>query len=340
MASRPKKKSSVRTHFLSPFRNIFKPRTEDFNKKPITINILSSYIRYKNNPLSGNLKQNLKSFIKSYKGRESNTSVFNPMKNFMETKRANTRNYKIIKKHNIRDKNRNTTNRIYHSCSSGTSVKKEKYNNRYKYLMSNLSYNGNSSCASFKNISNNILDGIFKSKPFVSYDETKIKVVNKAPKKYKLFFHNISNQSKESNYSKEQDFSPIKRKLNIRKDNDINKRISFENKILNKLSEQNEFDDAYSERDYNTNIHSKYLEFKLNKEDTKERRKVEHNEFYKDFKNFKQKLNKQIEVNDEIIKDIKRQQSLNKYNIQVGIVKLNGYKVKLRQLKKAQSVAQ
>jgi ubiquitin-conjugating enzyme E2 S len=41
--------------------------------------------------------------------------------------------------------------------------------------------------------------------------------------------------------------------------------------------------------------------------------------------------------NNKIKNDIKRQQSLNKYKIQVGIVKLNEYKVKLRQLKKLNS---
>ena len=45
MASRQKRISNVRTYFFSPFRHIFKPKTEDLTKKPLTINLLTSYLR-------------------------------------------------------------------------------------------------------------------------------------------------------------------------------------------------------------------------------------------------------------------------------------------------------
>ena len=330
MASRQKRISNVRTYFLSPFRHIFKPKTEDLTKKPLTINLLTSYLRYKKHPLSNNLIDNLKSFLKSLNGKDRNSSSLVSMRNFMDQKKINTRNYKLIKRHFNKDNNyQNIINRINHSSKTES----KKYNKRYKYLMSNLSFNGNNSHTSFKNISNNMLNEIFKHKPFISFDETNIKVVNKTPNKYKIFFKNISNQSKESNNSKEVDFSPISRRFSMKKDNMIGKKISFENKMLNKLSEGKEYDDMYSEKEYYL-IKPKYLDYNKNNENSKEKKNIDKTEFYVDFNRLKQKIKKQNEPSDKIIKDIKRQQSLTKHEIQVGIVKLNEYKIKLRQFKK------
>ena len=171
---------------------------------------------------------------------------------------------------------------------------------------------------------------------YISFDETNIKVVDKAPTKYQYFFQHINNQSKEYNYSKEQDlFSPISRNFKLIKNNIINKRDSFENKVLNKLNEQKEFNNSYSEKDFKQNaLKTKYPEYNRKKDHFNE--KI-NNEFIENFKILKQKIKKQNNANDSIKNDIKRQQSLNKYKIQVGIVKLNEYKVKLRQLKKLNS---
>ena len=113
----------------------------------------------------------------------------------------------------------------------------------------------------------------------------------------------------------------------------IGKKISFENKMLNKLSEGKEFDDMYSEKEYFL-IKPKYLDYNKNNENSKEKKNIDKTEFYVDFNRLKQKIKKQNEPSDKIIKDIKRQQSLTKHEIQVGIVKLNEYKIKLRQFKK------
>ena len=90
--------ASVRSQFLSPFRHIFKPRVDDLTKKPITIGLLTSYLRYRKHPLSGNFKENLRVFLKSLTGKENTSSLLNTLKNFMEQKKKNTRNYKLIKR--------------------------------------------------------------------------------------------------------------------------------------------------------------------------------------------------------------------------------------------------
>ena len=341
MASIPQKNSSnVRSHFLSPFRHIFKPKTEDVEKKPLNINLLSSYLRYKKHPLTGTFNQNIKSFLKSLYGKNKDSSLLITSKNFMDQKKIKTRNYKLIKRHfNKVNKNQNNI-KNKNDFPRSLSEDEEKYRKRYKYIMENLSFNGNNSLASFKNISNNILDDIFKHKPFISYDGTKIKVVNKTPKKYRIFFKNISNQSKEFNYSKEVDFSPIAKHFIFKNNNNnnlIGKKISFENKMLNKLSEQKEFDEFYYDKDYYHFIKPKYLEFKTKSESSRDKRNLNKTEFYKNFKHLKEKLKRQNEANDNIMNEIKKQQSLKKHNIQVGIVKLNEYKVKLRMIKKLNS---
>lgn len=336
MASNQKRIINVRTKFLSPFRHIFKPKTENLDKKPLTMNLLTSYLRYKKNPLSGSLNDHLKLFLKSMSRKDQTSSLLITMKNFMNQKRV-SKHYKINKNNfnkNSTNKNKNKKNKRNYFYSTNETEKMDKYNKRYRYLMDNLSINGNNSNASFKNISNNMLDDIFKPKPFISFDATNIKVVNKTPEKYQNFFKSISNQSRALKYFKNQDFQNFDRKTNIYKNNRINSRISFENLILNKLSEKKEADDINTDSEYNL-IQPKYLDFNKNNYIIIHKRDVDKKEFYNSFKTLRKKLKKQNEVSDKIIKDIKRQQSLTKYNIQVGIVKLNEYKIKLRQLKKS-----
>ena len=51
----------------------------------------------------------------------------------------------------------------------------------------------------------------------------------------------------------------------------------------------------------------------------------------------KLKLRKKDDANNKIKNDIRRQQSMTKHTIQVGIVKLNEYKIKLRQYRNLHS---
>ena len=339
-----KRPASVRTQFLSPFRHIFKPRLDEIEKKPIAMNLLTSYLRYRKHPLSGHLKENLKVFLKSLTGKDNSSYFLISFKNFMEQKKINTRNYKLVKR--TFDKT-NKNNTIFNSMAKSykfnknaiTILPKNIYNKRYKYIIEDLSFNGNNSQTSFKNISNNMLDSIFKYKPYISFDEENIKVIDKTPEKYQLFFKNISNQSKEFNYSKESSLSPLYKNSSVKKEKKINNKVSFENKVLSKLNEQKELNDIYSEREYHF-IKPKYLKFQLNDNNNynnKENKIKTKSEYYRSFKNLKEKLKKQDKENNNIINDIKRQQSLTKYKIQVGIVKLNEYKNKIRRFNKMHS---
>ena len=324
---------NVKTHFLSPFRKIFKPKIEDLSNQPVKNSLITSYLRYKKHPLSGNISQNLKIFWNSLNGKDKTSSLLITMKNFMDQKKYNIRSYPVIKRFYKKiNYNKNNLRKIKNMPRSLS--ESEKYSKKYKYLMENLSFNGNNTYASFKNISNNALDNIFKQKPFISFDATNIKIVNKAPLGFNYFHKNTKNKNKEINYSKENDLTIQSRNSN-NKNNFLNgdKKISFENKVLNNLNERKEFDSLYSEREYKK-IQSKYLESSKIIDNSKPKRNIEKTEFYKEFKILKQKLQKQNEVSDKIKKDINRQLSLNKHEIQVGIVKLNEYKVKMRQFKK------
>ena len=210
-------------------------------------------------------------------------------------------------------------------------------NKRYQSLMRNISFSGSSSQKSFKNISNNMLDTIFKSKQYIPFEEN-VKIIDKAPDKYKVFFKSMNNQSKDFNYSKESEVTQIPRLTNEKKVDLVGKKVSFENKMLNKLSDQKVFNYIYSDRD-NKLYKPQYLELEAPNDKTIESRDRDNNnsEFYSNFKNLKLKLRKKEDDNNKIKNDIKRQQSLQKHSIQVGLVKLNEYKVKLRQFRNLHS---
>ena len=333
---------SVKSYFINPYRKIYKPRVEDDTKKPITINIIASYLRYRKHPLTGDLKQNLKQFMKSLNGKDNTSSLLKTMKNFMERKKMSTRNYHLVKK-NDNKINNPMSNSMMNSRPNRLNVFKfpresrMNINKRYQSLMRNISFSGSSSQKSFKNISNNMLDTIFKSKQYIPFEEN-VKIIDKAPDKYKVFFKSMNNQSKDFNYSKESEVTQIPRLTNEKKVDLVGKKVSFENKMLNKLSDQKVFNYIYSDRD-NKLYKPQYLELEAPNDKTIESRDRDNNnsEFYSNFKNLKLKLRKKEDDNNKIKNDIKRQQSLQKHSIQVGLVKLNEYKVKLRQFRNLHS---
>ena len=333
---------SVKSYFINPYRKIYKPRVEDDTKKPITINIIASYLRYRKHPLTGDLKQNLKQFMKSLNGKDNTSSLLKSMKNFMERKKMSTRNYHLVKK-NDNKINNPMSNSMMNSRPNRLNVFKfpresrMNINKRYQSLMRNISFSGSSSQKSFKNISNNMLDTIFKSKQYIPFEEN-VKIIDKAPDKYKVFFKSMNNQSKDFNYSKESEVTQIPRLTNEKKVDLVGKKVSFENKMLNKLSDQKVFNYIYSDRD-NKLYKPQYLELEAPNDKTIESRDRDNNnsEFYSNFKNLKLKLRKKEDDNNKIKNDIKRQQSLQKHSIQVGLVKLNEYKVKLRQFRNLHS---
>ena len=333
---------SVKSYFINPYRKIYKPRVEDDTKKPITINIIASYLRYRKHPLTGDLKQNLKQFMKSLNGKDNTSSLLKSMKNFMERKKMSTRNYHLVKK-NDNKINNPMSNSMMNSRPNRLNVFKfpresrMNINKRYQSLMRNISFSGSSSQKSFKNISNNMLDTIFKSKQYIPFEEN-VKIIDKAPDKYKVFFKSMNNQSKDFNYSKESEVTQIPRLTNEKKVDLVGKKVSFENKMLNKLSDQKVFNYIYSDCD-NKLYKPQYLELEAPNDKTIESRDRDNNnsEFYSNFKNLKLKLRKKEDDNNKIKNDIKRQQSLQKHSIQVGLVKLNEYKVKLRQFRNLHS---
>ena len=333
---------SVKSYFINPYRKIYKPRVEDDTKKPITINIIASYLRYRKHPLTGDLKQNLKKFMKSLNGKDNTSSLLKSMKNFMERKKMSTRNYHLVKR-NDNKINNPMSNSMMNSRPNRLNVFKfpresrMNINKRYQSLMRNISFSGSSSQKSFKNISNNMLDTIFKSKQYIPFEEN-VKIIDKAPDKYKVFFKSMNNQSKDFNYSKESEVTQIPRLTNEKKVDLVGKKVSFENKMLNKLSDQKVFNYIYSDRDNNL-YKPQYLELDAPNDKTIESRDRDNNnsEFYSNFKNLKLKLRKKEDDNNKIKNDIKRQQSLQKHTIQVGLVKLNEYKVKLRQFRNLHS---
>ena len=106
--------------------------------------------------------------------------------------------------------------------------------------------------------------------------------------------------------------------------------------MLNKLSDQKVFNYIYSDKDNNL-YKQQYLELNLSNETKKENKIRDSNKYYLNFKTLKQKMHKRDDENNKIKNDIRKQQSLTKHEIQVGIVKLNEYKIKLRQFKNKHS---
>ena len=338
MESGNKRPVSVKYKLLNPYRKIYKPRIEDDTKKPITINIIASYLRYKKHPLTGDLKQNLKRFMKSLNGKDNTSSLLKSLKNFMERKKMSTRNYHLTKKNDNKINNPISNSMMNSQTNRLTMFKlprasRMNINKRYQNLMKNISFSGNSSQKSFRNISNNMLDTIFRYKPYIPFEEN-VKIIDKVPDKYKLFFQSMNNQSKDFNYSKDSEVTQIPRLTNEKKVDLIGKKVSFENKMLNKLSDQKVFNYIYSDRD-NKLYKPQYLELDMPYDKTIESKDKDNNtnKFYSNFKHLKLNLRKRDDANNKIKNDIKRQQSMKKHTIQVGIVKLNEYKVKLRQFR-------
>ena len=362
MESRRKRINSVKSHLISPFIHIFKPKVEDTSKKPLTINLLSSYLRYKKHPLSENFKKDLNYFLKSNHFKNNSSSLLLKTKNFMDSQKVdirnyekNTRNYRIInnKKENKSNNFDSINNLNKFKNNSITLHTSHKYKKKYEYLMRNLSFRGNNSYSSLKNISNNDLDDIFKHTPYISYDATHIKVIDKFQKKYKTFFKRISKKYKEESKSEKKivDSSPKSRDIKSCRAPVKSKNIEFENKILNKLNEPNYYKESYFDyKNFNpkflilkrTRIQNEIKKYESNEylsksksnSKSKETRNKYKTEYYENFQNIKKKLKRVNEVKDKILKDIQKQQSLSKHNIQVSIVKFNQYKVKLRQMRR------
>ena len=331
MRSLPRRLSSAKTNLLS--HNNFS-LSDELRIKP---DILTPYILYKKIPFPQKLKLN--------------NNIINPFLNLKNLRKNNSSNLLLSIK-NIIKKNKNEKNNKSPITNINTKPKIEnqenKFKKRYTHLIRNLSFNGNSK-VTFRNLSNEILDKIFKSKPFSSFVKPKSppNIIQKKTIRYKYenLLNKINNNKEnvKSNYYylNEKEINNIN---SLSNKNIFNKKFQFENKIL-----RNESKDIYFEKYKNIPITSARAKnrrknnlFDNVSDNSKKKnirtrsrtRKSASISFSSKFQNLKMKLRKQNDVNSKLINNIKKEQSLSKYKLQVGIVKLNKYISKNKKIKK------
>ena len=319
------------------------------DNKRIKLDILTSIIKYKNFPFSDSFKSNIRHFINPFSFLRKNSSSKILLMNNLRNQKQNIKYFKIKKKTTI--KNQRNKNLILRNKTINDNKNKRKENEenrfkwRYKVLIRNLSFNGNSKVF-FKNLSNEILDNLFRNRPYNSFNNPNVKNNSKNDKKrMKYKYENIFDKIKRNNSS--MNFR-IKNSMNRRKLNDINsfnntnifgfkytdfnkekKNINFENQIL-----RNESKDQFSENNQKTSLTSSREKNYLNEKKKLRLKNRIKSAFGTKFHSLKMKLRKQNDVNSNLINNIKKEQSLSKHKLQVGIVKLNGYKTKKRKLNK------
>jgi hypothetical protein len=293
-------------------------------------NVLNNYLKYKdillNNKYSKQYNRFLNPFI--FLKKNNSTSILSLQDNHEAKKKKKVFNF--IKKNNI-IKYRNISsgrNQIVsrNNNSSNDEQRGNKFKPKYKLLMRSLSFNGNGK-RSFRNLSNEVLDELFEDMPYSSIVTPQFKKVSFTFKrksfknKYKNF-HNIIDKKYYTN--------------NLQKDNNKFKKIKEKQPIY--LNNFKNIENMHNERTPNSSRNSgKNLVFNSsNHENEKEiihsKKSDKVNYGYK-FHLLKMKLRKQSNVTTHLINDIKKEQSLGKHKILVGIVQLNGYRPKNRLLK-------
>ena len=361
--------SITKTKFLSPrLYNSFN-LSED---KRVKSDKFNSFIQYKKFPFSNNFRKGINYFINPFSFLRKNSSSnlllsngnYNNNKNNIQKKEFThiKGNFKLKNKNKNK---RNLNSQIRNKTVDNRNDKEEnRFKSRYKYLIRNLSFNGNSRVY-FKNLSNEILDDLFKNKPYNSFNVIKpMKNFKKEKEKEKKIikhkYENIINRIKRvnssvilgrknynNNYRKESNDINYLTSKNIfsKKITDCNKetkKINFENKILKNESKELELFSEYNQntpvtttreknKSKNKSINSLIKENKKNFLRSKKSIKASYGI---KFNALKMKLRKQKDVNSNLINDIKKEQSLSKYKLLIGIVKLNGYKPKNRKDKK------
>ena len=331
MRTTPRRTQSAKDNL---FYNHFFNLSDEKRKKP---DILTSFLIYKKLPFI-KIKQNrINPFFHL---RKNNSTNLLSKQNLIKKK---PRKYSYIKrKINKNDKNNNKLpiNNINNKRPKEDN-QENKFKKRYKNLIKNLSFNGNSK-VSFKNLSNEILDDLFKNKPYNSFDKQNIKNFNIfQPKfnryKYKYIlnrFNRVTRNDKNNflNNKEEKNIKSLSSKDIINKkhlDYDKINKKEIENKILKERTKDN-----YSEKSNDTppitskrqknkrkNLYCDFNSKNINKR-FRTRKSAIINYGFK-FHNLKMKLRKQNDLNIKLINNIKKEQSLSKYKLQVGIVKLN-----------------
>ena len=293
-------------------------------------NVLNNYLKYKNILLNSKYSKQYNRFLNPFMFLKKNnsTSVLS-LQNNNEIK-SKKKVFSFNKINNI-IKYRNISSGINHIVSHNNNNNDEKRENKfkpkYKLLIRNLSFNGNGK-RSFKNLSNEVLDELFEDMPYSS-------IVTPQFKKISFTFQR---KSLKNQYRNSHSIADIKYYTNnLQKDNNNFKKIREIQPIY--LSNFKNIENLHNERIPNSSRESgKNLVFNSsNYENEKEiihsKKRDKVNYGYK-FHVLKMKLRKQSNVTSHLINDIKKEQSLGKHKLLVGIVQLNGYRPKNSFLKK------
>jgi hypothetical protein len=293
-------------------------------------NVLVNYLKYKEILLNNKFSKQYNRFLNPFMFLKKNnsTSILSLQNSHETTKRKKVFNFN--NKNNV-IKNRNISAGINHIISrnnnkSNEEKRESKFKPKYKLLMRNLSFIGNGK-KSFRNLSNEVLDELFEDMPFSS-------IVTPQFKKVSFTFKRNSFKNKSRNSHSTIDKNNYTNKL--QKDNNKYKKIKEIQPIY--LSNFKNIENMHNERTPNSSRNSgKNLVFNSsNHENEKEiihsKKSDKVNYGYK-FHLLKMKLRKQSNVTTHLINDIKKEQSLGKHKILVGIVQLNGYRPKNRLLK-------
>jgi hypothetical protein len=293
-------------------------------------NVLFNYLKYKDILLNNKFSKQYNRFLNPFMFlKKNNSTSILSLQNSHETKKRK-KVFNFNNKNNV-IKNRNISAGINHIISrnnnkSNEEKRESKFKPKYKLLMRNLSFIGNGK-KSFRNLSNEVLDELFEDMPYSS-------IVTPQFKKVSFTFKRNSFKNKSRNSHSTIDKNNYTSKL--QKDNNKYKKIKEIQPIY--LSNFKNIENMHNERTPNSSRNSgKNLVFNSsNHENEKEiihsKKSDKVNYGYK-FHLLKMKLRKQSNVTTHLINDIKKEQSLGKHKILVGIVQLNGYRPKNRLLK-------
>lgn len=288
-------------------------------------NVLNNYLKYKNILLKNKNSKQYNRFLNpfSFLKKNNSTSLLS-LQNNHETKQKNIV-FNFVKKNNI--KKYSGRNHIISRNNNNDENSEDKFKPKYKALMRNLSFNGNGK-RSFRNLSNEVLDELFEDMPYNS-------IVTPQLKKISLAFTRKSLKSKCKRNSQKY----IDNKYytsNIQKDNNKFKKIKELQPVY--LSNLKNNENIHNERIPNSsresgrNLIYNSSQYENEKEIIHSKKVDKVNYGYK-FHVLKMRLRKQSNVNSHLINNIKKEQSLGKHKLLVGIVQLNGYRPKNKFLK-------
>ena len=293
-------------------------------------NVLANYLKYKNILLNNKLSKQYNRFLNPFMFlKKNNSTSILSLQNSHETKKRK-KDFNFNNKNKI-IKNRKISSGINHIISYNNNKNNEekresKFKPKYKLLMRNLSFSGIGK-RSFRNLSNEVLDELFEDMPYSSIVTPQLKKVSFTFKRKS--FKNKSGNSHSSIYK---EYYTNK----LQKDNNKYKKIKEIQPIY--LSNFKNIENIHNERipkssrESGKNLVFNSSNYEKEKEIIHSKNSDKVNYGYK-FHVLKMKLRKQSNVTSQLINDLKKEQSLGKHKLLVGIVQLNGYRPKNKHLK-------